>query len=77
MKFLKRIRAFFWFIQVDPWRMWTFYATCGPRIQVFRNRRYPDGKRMYTHYRWGGQILGLQIGDRGGSRNYVRRQLKL
>lgn len=85
---LMRIRALFWFIDLSPWHMWKYLARHGPRIQVFRNRRYPKGfknirgediggERMYTHYRWGVQILGFQFGDRGGSREYTRKQLGL
>jgi hypothetical protein len=88
MKILKRIRALFWFVRVDPWRMWKYLARHGPRIQVFRNRRYPKGyknwegtdiggARMYITYRWGGQVLGLQVGDRGHSREFVRREMGL
>lgn len=55
---------------------------------VFRNRRFPNGfrnilgediggQRIYTDFRWGIAILGLEIGDRGRSREYVRRQMGL
>lgn len=74
---IRRIRALFWFIQISPWHMWKYLARYGPRIQVFRNRRYPDGSRMYIRRRWGVQIIGLQMGDRGGTREYVRRQMRL
>jgi hypothetical protein len=86
---LKHLRAAFWFIQVDSWRIWKDSLRGAlPRYQVFRNRRYPKGyrnirgediggSRIYTPFRWGGAILGLQIGDRGGSREYVRRRLGL
>jgi hypothetical protein len=87
-KLLKHIRAAFWFVRVDSLDWWGYSLCCGPRIQIFRNRRYPKGtknalgediggKRMYTTFRWGGQLLGLTIGDRGRSREYVRKQLGL
>ncbi len=34
-----------------------------------------SGTRVFTHYRWGGALLGLEIGDRGHAREYVRKQL--
>lgn len=81
MKLWSHIRCFFYFINIDSPRMWKFLFLHGPRIQIFRNRRYPKhwpgseaGKRMYIHYRWGGQILGLTIGDRGNSKEYFRRK---
>lgn len=84
----KHVRAFFWFVQVYSWDWWKVAFWHGPRLQVFRNRRYPKGfrntrgediggERIYIHYRWGVAILGLQAGDRGGSRAYVRKQLGL
>lgn len=87
MTLLKYLRYAFWFIQISPWRMWKYFARHGPVIQVFRNRRYPKGaknwstgesiagKRIYIHFRWGIQILGFQFGDRGGSREYLRKKL--
>lgn len=85
MKIIAWLRCLFWFIRIDPWRMWVYFARCGPRVQVFRNRRWPKGTknihgedvggcRKYIHYRWGIQILGFSFGDRGGTRNYVRRE---
>lgn len=66
--------------------MWKYLFLHGPRVQIFRNRRYSKGeknwqtgesiagKRIYTCYRWGGQILGLTIGDRGHTKEYLQRK---
>lgn len=88
MKYLvlawKYLRYTFWFVHVCSWQWWKYCFRHGPQVQIFRNRRYPkggrqvqkwSGTRVFTHYRWGGALLGLEIGDRGHAREYVRKQL--
>lgn len=76
MRLLYRIRLLFWPISISSWHMWKYLARHGPRVQIFRNRRYPDGSRMYKMYRWGFAILGFEFGDRGGRKQWLRERLE-
>lgn len=48
-------------IHVSPWHVWRYVWRHEKRVGVFRRR---EGT---TLFRWGGWVLGFEIGDRGGS----------
>ncbi len=54
-------------VRLDPWWVWKINWKNGPRTQVFRNRpgviKWERGRLLPR--RWGGTIIGLEIGDRG------------
>lgn len=71
---LRWLRAKLWFISVGRWSHWKVMAGwTGARWGRFRQHvpRKPDFRR------WGGYVLGIEIGDRGGTRAGLRHRLRL
>lgn len=71
---LRWLRGQLWFIDVGRWENWiVMWRWKGERWGRFRQHvpRKPDFRR------WGGYVLGLEIGDRGGTRRGVRHRLRL
>lgn len=50
------------FIKVSKGSWWLYTILYGPRVQFFSKRPKPD---IYNPRRWGGALLGLEIGSRG------------
>lgn len=73
---LRWLRGKLWFIRVASWRAWVdAVRVTGWRFGIFRNHGIPRS-RDYGR-RWGGYLLGLEIGNRGGTRRNVRHEMRL
>jgi hypothetical protein len=73
---LRWLRGKLWFIRVARWRAWVdVVRVTGWRFGIFRNYGVPRSKEYGR--RWGGYLLGLSIGNRGGTRRNVRHEMRL
>lgn len=71
---LRWLRAQVWFVSVGRWENWIVMSRWkGERWGRFRQHvpRKPNFRR------WGGYVLALEIGDRGGTRAGVRHRMRM
>jgi hypothetical protein len=52
------------YVRIEPGDMWLIQTLYGPRVQRFRKDHGKPGQ-IWNPRRWGGAILGLEIGCRG------------
>jgi hypothetical protein len=52
------------YVRIDPGDHWLLSILYGPRVQHFRKDHGKPGQ-VWNPRRWGGAILGLEIGCRG------------
>jgi hypothetical protein len=77
---LRWLRGLFWFVQINSWNMWKF------QWHMSRRKTDPQHCRLIGRFkrkpgtitkRWGVYLWGLEIGDRGGTRECTRHTLRL
>jgi hypothetical protein len=51
-------------VRVCPGDVWLVFLLHGPRVQRFRKDQGRPGQ-IWNPRRWGGAVLGLEIGSRG------------
>lgn len=52
------------YVSIEPGDMWLVHTIYGPRVQHFRKDHGRPGE-IWNPRRWGGAILGVEIGCRG------------